>query len=96
MHNTRAIGSTSSMQGVGKSVVTGKSKFEYFVRKADTIQPVKSDLDIYLEEGVYICNEDSDSYFDALEWWKVNNLKFRILSKMACDILSVPITSVAS
>ncbi|XP_028054726.1 zinc finger BED domain-containing protein RICESLEEPER 2-like [Camellia sinensis] len=96
LHNTRVTGSSSSMQGVGKSVVTGKSKFESFVRKADTIQPVKSDLVIYLEEGVYICNKDSDSYFDALKWWKVNNLKFRILSKMACDILSVPITSVAS
>ncbi|XP_028060061.1 zinc finger BED domain-containing protein RICESLEEPER 2-like [Camellia sinensis] len=96
LHNTRATGSSSSMQGVGKSVVTGKSKFESFVRKFDTIQPVKSDLDIYLEKGVYICNKDSDSCFDALEWWEVNNLKFRILSKMACDILSIPITSVAS
>ncbi|KAF5939696.1 hypothetical protein HYC85_023955 [Camellia sinensis] len=96
LHNTRATGSSSSMQGVRKSVVTRKSKFESFVRKADTIQPVKSDLDISLEEGVYICNEDSNSYFDALEWWKVNYQKFHILSKMACHILSVPITSVAS
>ncbi|KAF7113478.1 hypothetical protein RHSIM_RhsimUnG0122000 [Rhododendron simsii] len=39
----------------GKKVATGKSKYESFVRKADTFQPVKSDLDIYLEEGVYIC-----------------------------------------
>ncbi|KAA3469654.1 zinc finger BED domain-containing protein RICESLEEPER 2-like [Gossypium australe] len=34
--------------------------------------------------------------FDALEWWKVNNIKFRILSKMTCEILSIPITTVAS
>ncbi|KAA3477072.1 zinc finger BED domain-containing protein RICESLEEPER 2-like [Gossypium australe] len=34
--------------------------------------------------------------FDALEWWKVNSLKFRILSKMTCEILSIPITTVAS
>ena len=57
---------------------------------------MKSDLDIYLEESVYICNEGVSSHFDALEWWKINNLKYRILSKMACDILSIPITSVAS
>ncbi|KAG5536442.1 hypothetical protein RHGRI_024014 [Rhododendron griersonianum] len=69
------------------------------VWKADTIQPVKSDLDIYLEEGVYICasqaqgEEVLDPHFDALEWWKANTLKYRILSKMACDILSIPITS---
>ena len=34
--------------------------------------------------------------FDAIEWWKTNELKYRILSKMANDILSIPITSVAS
>ncbi|KAG8651872.1 hypothetical protein MANES_06G032851v8 [Manihot esculenta] len=49
---------------------------------------------VYLEEGVHICQDDSN--FDALEWWKMNNMKFRILSKMARDILSIPITTVAS
>ncbi|KAL7237911.1 hypothetical protein ACSBR2_004085 [Camellia fascicularis] len=39
--------------------------------------------------------KSSDSHFDALEWWKVINLKYHILSKMACDILSVPITLLA-
>ena len=53
-------------------------------------------MDIYLEESVYICNEGSNSHFDALEWWKVNNLKYRILSKMAADILSIPISTVVS
>ncbi|KAF7154610.1 hypothetical protein RHSIM_Rhsim01G0169500 [Rhododendron simsii] len=91
-----------SSASLGKRVITGKFKYESFVRKADTIQPVKSDLDIYLEESVYICasqaqgEEVLDSNFDALEWWKANTLKYRILSKMACDILSIPITSVAS
>ncbi|XP_057461082.1 zinc finger BED domain-containing protein RICESLEEPER 2-like [Actinidia eriantha] len=79
-----------------KFIVTARSKFKSFVRKDDTIQPMKSDLDIYLEESVYICDEGVSSHFDALEWWKINNLKYRILSKMACDILSIPITSVAS
>ncbi|KAE8671157.1 hypothetical protein F3Y22_tig00111990pilonHSYRG00058 [Hibiscus syriacus] len=35
-------------------------------------------------------------YFDALGWWKENNLKFNILSKMAIDILAIPVTTVAS
>lgn len=51
-------------------------------------------MDIYLEENVYIC--DSEAHFDALEWWRVNQLKYSRLSKMACDILSIPITTVAS
>ncbi|GFZ21305.1 hypothetical protein Acr_29g0004670 [Actinidia rufa] len=35
-----------------KFIITRRYKFESFVRKADTIQPMKSDLDIYLEESV--------------------------------------------
>ena len=34
--------------------------------------------------------------FDALEWWRNHELKYRILSKMAVDILAIPISSVES
>ncbi|KAK2988470.1 hypothetical protein RJ640_000216, partial [Escallonia rubra] len=39
--------------------------------------------------------EGDSERFDAIEWWKANTLKFRILSRMASDILLIPITSVA-
>ena len=55
---------------------------------------MKSELDVYLEEGVYICDDNSN--FDVLKWWKMNALKFKVLSKMACDFLSISITIVAS
>ncbi|KAG2674671.1 hypothetical protein I3760_13G148200 [Carya illinoinensis] len=84
-----------SINVVGKNVMSGKSMFESFVRRNDTIRPVKFDLDVYLEECFYICSKDSDSHFDTLKWWKVNDLKYYILSKMVCDILSIPITIVA-
>ncbi|XP_059658631.1 zinc finger BED domain-containing protein RICESLEEPER 2-like [Cornus florida] len=74
----------------------GRLEFDLFVRKNECVQPSKSELDMYLEEGVFICHGEMDHSFDAIEWWKVNNLKFRILSKMAVDILSIPITTVAS
>ncbi|KAI4331200.1 hypothetical protein MLD38_029407 [Melastoma candidum] len=32
--------------------------------------------------------------FDVLGWWKLNNTKFPTLSKMAADILAIPISSV--
>ncbi|KAI8567951.1 hypothetical protein RHMOL_Rhmol02G0160900 [Rhododendron molle] len=92
--STTEVGSLNSAS-LGRKVVTGRSKYESFVRQSDSIQPVKSDLDIYLG-GVYICQQGMDSQFDALEWWKANSLKYRVLSKMARDILSIPITSVAS
>ncbi|KAG2670709.1 hypothetical protein I3760_14G100000 [Carya illinoinensis] len=96
--NARDISSSysDSINVVWKNMMSGKSMFESFVRMNDTIHPVKSNLDVYLEECVYICNEDLDSHFDTLEWWKVNDLKYCILSKMSCDILSIPITTVAS
>jgi len=49
-----------------------------------------------LEEDVYICDKGVDLKFDNLEWWKSNQLKYYILSKIAHDILAIPITTVAS
>lgn len=54
----------------------------------------KSELDIYLEEEKlklkYYMN------MDVLQYWKEQQGRFPCLSKMACDILSIPITTVAS
>jgi len=82
-------------------VSTARSRYQDHVRTTDVIRSIKSDLYIYLEEDVYIgvkddSGEDIDNKFEALAWWKFNALKYRILSKMAKDILAVPITTVAS
>jgi hypothetical protein len=62
---------------------------------------LKTDLDIYLEEDAYILEKDEngrdiDTEFEALAWWKLNALKYCILSKIGRDILVVPMSSVAS
>ncbi|KAL3511911.1 hypothetical protein ACH5RR_024628 [Cinchona calisaya] len=54
-------------------------------------QHLKSELDLYLEESLLPRVQD----FNALGWWKLNRLKYPILSKMAADILSIPISTVA-
>ena len=43
---------------------------------SDVIPEHKTELDIYLEEG--ICKPSDENYdeFDALNWWKVNAMKF--------------------
>ncbi|GAU19715.1 hypothetical protein TSUD_78400 [Trifolium subterraneum] len=54
----------------------------------------KSQLDVYLDESNldFRCYED----MDVLQWWKSNNNRFPDLSILACDLLSVPIATVAS
>ncbi|KAL0440619.1 UNVERIFIED_CONTAM: putative AC transposase [Sesamum radiatum] len=53
---------------------------------------VKSELDKYLCEDLEVFQKE----FDILNWWKVNSHKFPILSKIARDILAVPVFTVAS
>lgn len=57
---------------------------------------MKSEWEIYLEDGVYRMKEqDDDLKFDDLEGWRNNELKYKILSKMASGILAIPASTVA-
>ena len=87
------VSASTSMASVTEVVPGGRTRFRQHIRSSDIIRPIKTDLDIYLEENVfnYENGEDIDANFDALDWWK-----YRILSKMARDILVVPISTVAS
>ncbi|XP_059631996.1 zinc finger BED domain-containing protein RICESLEEPER 1-like [Cornus florida] len=55
-------------------------------------QPPKSQLDCYLEEPVVPLSQD----FNALKWWKAKNPKYPILSKMAREILAIPVSIATS
>ncbi|XP_061371669.1 zinc finger BED domain-containing protein RICESLEEPER 2-like [Gastrolobium bilobum] len=55
----------------------------------------KSELDVYLEEPPVMVIDRWNS-LDALQWWKDNSCRFPSLSLMARDLLSIPITTVAS
>ncbi|KAK3042276.1 hypothetical protein RJ639_001871 [Escallonia herrerae] len=89
-----AMGGSSSTTSTYKA--KGKTEYDLYVRSMENVMPVKFDLETYLEEGVYIYEVNSESQFDLIGWWKANNLKYKILSKMAVDMLSIPITTVAS
>jgi hypothetical protein len=62
---------STSMASVTKVVPEGRSQFRQHIRSSDIIWPIKTDLDIYLEEDVFIFDnengEDSDANFDALD-----------------------------
>ncbi|KAL9687817.1 hypothetical protein QQ045_032224 [Rhodiola kirilowii] len=76
-------------------ITRGRRKFDDYIRGLDASQNSKSELNTYLEDGIIRLGDVND-YFDPLDWWKSNSLKFRTLSKLACDILAIPLTSVAS
>ena len=52
----------------------------------------KSEVERYLADYVA---EDSPN-FCILNWWKVNSSKYRLLSKVARDVLAIPLSTVAS
>uniref|UniRef100_A0A5B7BBC5 Putative zinc finger BED domain-containing protein RICESLEEPER 2-like n=1 Tax=Davidia involucrata TaxID=16924 RepID=A0A5B7BBC5_DAVIN len=72
IHSLSYIGPKNSQVGsssTGSNVTSGntrktktrtRSEFDTWAKDLDTIQPTKSDLDVYLEAH-YTCNDDSDA-----------------------------------
>ncbi|GJS36336.1 zinc finger BED domain-containing protein DAYSLEEPER-like protein [Tanacetum coccineum] len=56
----------------------------------DPRQQSKSELDQYLEESLLPRSHE----FDVMRWWKLNEPKYPTLSKMARDILTLPVSTV--
>ncbi|KAL1563426.1 zinc finger BED domain-containing protein DAYSLEEPER [Salvia divinorum] len=67
----------------------GLTDFDVYIMET-TSQLAKSELDQYLEESLLPRVHE----FDVVGWWKVNRRKYPTLSKMACDILSIPVCTV--
>ncbi|KAK1413337.1 hypothetical protein QVD17_35109 [Tagetes erecta] len=68
--------------------------FMTFLRTMPIETSQKSEVDVYLEEPSYIVLDNQE--FGMLKWWGQSSSKFPVLSKMARNILSIPITTVAS
>ncbi|KAF3660556.1 hypothetical protein FXO38_12116 [Capsicum annuum] len=69
-------------------------------RDCGIIGGTKSELDKYLGEDQKPvpkpgCESECED-FDILNWWKVNSPRFTILSLLARDVLTIPMSSVAS
>ncbi|KAK9281258.1 hypothetical protein L1049_004154 [Liquidambar formosana] len=69
----------------------GLSDFDVYISEISSSQQTKSELDQYLEESLLPRVQD----FDVLSWWRLNKLKYPTLSRMAADILSIPVSTVA-
>ncbi|XP_076944867.1 zinc finger BED domain-containing protein DAYSLEEPER-like [Bidens hawaiensis] len=62
------------------------SDFDVFISGYANMKP---ELDQYLEESVLPRMQE----FDVLGWWKLNRRMYPTLSKLACDVLSIPVST---
>ncbi|XP_031108434.1 zinc finger BED domain-containing protein RICESLEEPER 2-like [Ipomoea triloba] len=90
-----AVGSASSVSSVS-SVSVGRPqhllKSQIKKQRLESGSKKKTELDIYLSEAIV----EEENSFDILRWWKINAERFPILSKLAMDVLAIPISTVAS
>ncbi|CAN0871901.1 Zinc finger BED domain-containing protein RICESLEEPER 2 [Linum grandiflorum] len=86
----------STTTSVQEKRQSGRAKFNTMVRSGESSSSsgMKKELDGYLESPLE--EADEESKFNVLEWWKKERGRYKILSKMACEIMAIPITSVAS
>ncbi|KAG2570423.1 hypothetical protein PVAP13_7KG053036 [Panicum virgatum] len=84
---------TSSSKETTSSVAClVSSEFQSFL-KSSASESSKSELLIYLDEAN---NSLNDKNFNLLRYWKVNALRFPVVSSMAKKFLAVPASSVSS
>lgn len=82
------IGNLKTMEGPGgiSNDGLGLTDFDMYIMES-TSQQSRSELDQYLEESLLPRVHE----FDVLGWWKINKTKYPTLSKMARDILTIPV-----
>ncbi|GKB05846.1 zinc finger BED domain-containing protein RICESLEEPER 2-like protein, partial [Tanacetum coccineum] len=94
IHKNRSCGGSTNSRSNEDLVGSEWEEFGDFYKGADVEKCDKSELKMYLEEG--LLEGHWGTKFNALEWWNVHQLKYPILSKMAKDVLAIPISTVAS
>ncbi|KAM0873836.1 hypothetical protein ACQ4PT_037807 [Festuca glaucescens] len=79
-------------QAAPPSTGDGLVDFDMYLSEIATVQPSKSELEQYLDESLTPRTQE----FDILDWWKLNTLRFPTLSKMARDVLAIPVSTVTA
>ncbi|KAL6965481.1 hypothetical protein U1Q18_052465 [Sarracenia purpurea var. burkii] len=69
----------------------GFTDFDMYIMETAS-QQSRSELDQYLEESLLPRVHE----FDVLGWWKLNKTKYPTLSKMARDILTIPVCTLSA
>lgn len=93
-----AMHSTAFESCAGTSTTTSYGfGYDDFIMENNMFEVEKSELETYLAEPVLPKGTAAEEMrFDILSWWKNHSAKYPILSRIARDVLVVPVTSVAS
>lgn len=75
------------------SALSTASEWEEYVKAQHATNPSKSDLCKYLDDPIEVVPSEN---FNILHWWRMNEMKYPVVSKLAKDVLSIPITTVSS
>jgi hAT family C-terminal dimerisation region/Domain of unknown function (DUF4413) len=78
---------------VSRKMMRKDDNFYVYLKSVGVENPPKSDLEVYLGEPIYMVEVENS--FDVLKWWTQNCNKYPVLSKLARDVLCIPITTVA-
>lgn len=85
--STGNVGGDANMMG---EVDILQSQWEKHLEEEENIEK-KSELDRYLVDNV-----EKPKDFNILAWWKASSGRYPIVSKIARDVLSIPVSTVAS
>uniref|UniRef100_A0A803N082 HAT C-terminal dimerisation domain-containing protein n=1 Tax=Chenopodium quinoa TaxID=63459 RepID=A0A803N082_CHEQI len=66
--------------------------YDHFVGTSTRSQVGKSQLEMYLDDDAL----DLNSRLDILEFWHQSSVRYPVVSKMARDLLTIPVSIVAS
>uniref|UniRef100_A0A803N0A9 BED-type domain-containing protein n=1 Tax=Chenopodium quinoa TaxID=63459 RepID=A0A803N0A9_CHEQI len=66
--------------------------YDHFVGTSARSQVGKSQLEMYLDDDAL----DLNSQLDILEFWHQSSVRYLVVSKMARDLLTIPVSTVAS
>ncbi|GJS54947.1 zinc finger BED domain-containing protein RICESLEEPER 2 [Tanacetum coccineum] len=94
-NNSSDVHKSSSTQSRNTTRRRGNTFLNSF-KSQNTSRSIGGDDELkkYLKEPILELDDEED--FDILSWWKINSPRFPIVSKMAKDILSIQISTVAS
>ena len=67
------------------------SRYEHFLEAEQSVG-CSNEVEKYLAKN---CDGRKDVNFEILEWWRHNCSRYQVLSKVAKDVLVVPVSTVA-